>query len=106
LPVVRHRLRCGRAKAGVRETYVVQGAAMEPNFVGPPVPGRHSARKCFSIMLPIWIEATNRRGWDEKNARMWGRLHRPPYDCGTLKNFVPSVEPSAASTRPTLRDGL
>ena len=24
LPAIRHRLRCGRAKAGVRETYVVQ----------------------------------------------------------------------------------
>jgi hypothetical protein len=78
---------------------------MEPDLVGPPMPGWRSARKCFSIMLPIWIEAANRRGWDEKNTRMCGRSHKLPYDCGKLNNFAPPVEPSAVSTRPTLRDG-
>lgn len=78
---------------------------MEPDLVGPPVSGNHSAGKCFSIMLPIWIEAANRREWDKKTTRMCGRSHRPPYDRGKLKNFAPSVEPSAAPTRPTLRDG-
>jgi hypothetical protein len=78
---------------------------MEPDLVGPPVPGWRSAGKCFSIMLPIWIEAANRRGWDEKNTRMWGRSHRLPYDCGNLKNFAPPVEPSAVPARPILRDG-
>jgi len=78
---------------------------MEPHLIGPPAPGRHSARKCFSTMLPIWIEAANNRGWDEKNPRMWGGSHRLPYDCGKLKNFIPPVEPSTASTRPILRDG-
>jgi len=78
---------------------------MEPDLVGPPVPGRHSAGKCFSIMLPILIETADRREWDDKNARMWGRSHSAPYDCGSLNNFAFPVEPSTASTRPTLRDG-
>jgi len=78
---------------------------MEPDVAGPPVPDRHSAGKYLSIMLPIWIVAADGRGWDEKTARMWGGSHRRPYDCGTLNNFAPSVEPSAAPTRPTLRDG-
>ena len=78
---------------------------MEPDLIGPPVPGWRSAGECFSIMLPIWIEAANRRGWHKKNARMWGKSHKPPYDCGKLKNFAPPVEPSTVSTRPILRDG-
>jgi len=78
---------------------------MEPDLVGPFALDGHPTGKYYSIMLPIWIQAANRRGWDKKNARMWGRSHRPPYDCGTLKNFIPPVEPSAAPTRPTLRDG-
>ena len=78
---------------------------MEPDLVGRPVPGRHFAGKCFSIMLPIWIEMAHHRGYRKKGARMWGRSHTPPYDCGRLKNFAPPVEPSAVSTRPTLRDG-
>lgn len=79
---------------------------MEPDKAGPPVPDRHSAGKYLSIMLPIWIVAADGRGWDKKKARMWGGSHRHPYDCGKLNNFAPRVEPSVASTRPTLRDGL
>lgn len=50
---------------------------MEPDLVGRPAPGRHFAGKCFSIMLPIWIEVANRRGYRKKSARMWGRSHTP-----------------------------
>jgi hypothetical protein len=64
------------------------------------------ARKCFRIMLPFWSEAADRQKWDRENACMWGRSHRLPCDCGRLKNLASPIEPSAASPRPTLRDGL
>src|SRR5215217_5698257 len=79
--------------------------AMEPDLARPPMLGWLSAGKCFSIMLPIWIEAADCRGWAAKNTRMCARSHRLPYDCGKLKNFAPPIEPSAVPARPTLRDG-
>ncbi|SPP96603.1 protein of unknown function [Bradyrhizobium vignae] len=80
-------------------------AAMEPELAGPACAGRHSAGKRLSIMIPSWIDAADFGGWGKKNARMWGSSHQPSYDCGSLNNFAPPVEPSTASTRPTLRDG-
>jgi hypothetical protein len=83
------------------------GPCYGPGSTGPSVQAHgKSARECFRIMLPFWSDAGDRHGWDKEIARMCGRSHRSPYDCGRLKNLTPPVEPSAASPRQTLRDGL
>jgi len=78
---------------------------MDRARTGPSDRLRRFAGKCFSAMLPFESEAAGRHGGTMEFARMWGRSHTPPYDCGRLKNFAPPVEPCAVPTRPILRDG-